>query len=201
MPIPTLPGITAQTVTSPRITTRVLFLAPRTAFRCCSCTATPPPRLTGRNHDHASGGLPRHRARSARLWRCGSRQRKSTPHAVWATSPTMRSHCSTRSATTKCMSRVIRSAGRLCGACSPTTRSASSPQPSSAPVRPTATAAPKTSTARRPSPTLRVPAAARSTPRLPQRMSEGDRSLDNPQSSPRGVMNGFYWKPPFVPPQ
>jgi len=32
-----------------------------------------------------------------------------------------------------------------------------------------------------------------------QRMSEGDRSLDNPQSSPRGVMNGFYWKAPFVP--
>ncbi len=32
-----------------------------------------------------------------------------------------------------------------------------------------------------------------------QRMSEGDRSMDNPQSAPRAVVNGFYWKPPFVP--
>ncbi len=30
-------------------------------------------------------------------------------------------------------------------------------------------------------------------------MSIGDRSSDNPQASPRVVMNTFYWKPPFVP--
>ncbi|MDZ4764056.1 MAG: alpha/beta hydrolase [Chloroflexota bacterium] len=33
------------------------------------------------------------------------------------------------------------------------------------------------------------------------RMKDGDRSSDNPQSSPRIVMNQFYWKPPFVPPR
>lgn len=27
----------------------------------------------------------------------------------------------------------------------------------------------------------------------------GDRSTDNPQASPRVVMNSFYWKPPFIP--
>lgn len=32
-----------------------------------------------------------------------------------------------------------------------------------------------------------------------QRMKDGDRSADNPQSAPRIVMNNFYWKPPFVP--
>ena len=32
-----------------------------------------------------------------------------------------------------------------------------------------------------------------------QRMKAGDRSSDNPQSAPRVVMNNFYWKPPFVP--
>ncbi len=32
-----------------------------------------------------------------------------------------------------------------------------------------------------------------------KRMAAGDRSTDNPQSSPRIVMNTFYWKPPFVP--
>jgi len=32
-----------------------------------------------------------------------------------------------------------------------------------------------------------------------QRMAQGDRSMDNPQSAPRAVVNGFYWKPPFVP--
>lgn len=31
------------------------------------------------------------------------------------------------------------------------------------------------------------------------RMAAGDRSVDNPQSSPRIVMNNFYWKPPFKP--
>lgn len=30
-------------------------------------------------------------------------------------------------------------------------------------------------------------------------MGEGDRSSDNPQASPRVVMNTYYWKPPFVP--
>lgn len=30
-------------------------------------------------------------------------------------------------------------------------------------------------------------------------MGEGDRGTDNPQASPRVVMNSFYWKPPFVP--
>jgi pimeloyl-ACP methyl ester carboxylesterase len=30
-------------------------------------------------------------------------------------------------------------------------------------------------------------------------ISVGDRSSDNPQASPRVVMNTFYWKPPFLP--
>jgi len=30
-------------------------------------------------------------------------------------------------------------------------------------------------------------------------IAEGDRSTDNPQASPRVVMNTFYWKPPFIP--
>jgi pimeloyl-ACP methyl ester carboxylesterase len=30
-------------------------------------------------------------------------------------------------------------------------------------------------------------------------ISIGDRSSDNPQASPRVVMNSFYWKPPFIP--
>ncbi len=30
-------------------------------------------------------------------------------------------------------------------------------------------------------------------------IAEGDRTADNPQASPRVVMNSFYWKPPFVP--
>lgn len=32
-----------------------------------------------------------------------------------------------------------------------------------------------------------------------QRMAAGDRSTENPQTAPRIVMNTFYWKPPFVP--
>lgn len=32
-----------------------------------------------------------------------------------------------------------------------------------------------------------------------QRMKDGDRTSDTPQSAPRVVMNTFYWKPPFVP--
>jgi len=32
-----------------------------------------------------------------------------------------------------------------------------------------------------------------------QRMKDGDRGVENPQSAPRIVMNNFYWKPPFVP--
>ncbi|MDX2160821.1 MAG: alpha/beta fold hydrolase [bacterium] len=30
-----------------------------------------------------------------------------------------------------------------------------------------------------------------------QRMAAGDRSMDNPTSAPRNVMNSFYWKPTF----
>ncbi len=36
-------------------------------------------------------------------------------------------------------------------------------------------------------------------PDFPRLMAEGDRSEDNPQASPRVVMNSFYWKPPFRP--
>lgn len=36
-------------------------------------------------------------------------------------------------------------------------------------------------------------------PDFPRLIGEGDRSTDNPQASPRVVMNSFYWKPPFVP--
>jgi pimeloyl-ACP methyl ester carboxylesterase len=36
-------------------------------------------------------------------------------------------------------------------------------------------------------------------PVFPQLMAAGDRSMDNPQASPRIVMNSFYWKPPFKP--
>lgn len=36
-------------------------------------------------------------------------------------------------------------------------------------------------------------------PDFPRLIAEGDRSTDNPQASPRVVMNSFYWKPPFVP--
>ena len=36
-------------------------------------------------------------------------------------------------------------------------------------------------------------------PAFAQAMADGDRSADNPQASPRIVMNAFYWKPPFVP--
>jgi hypothetical protein len=36
-------------------------------------------------------------------------------------------------------------------------------------------------------------------PDFPRLIGEGDRSADNPQASPRIVMNSFYWKPPFVP--
>lgn len=32
-----------------------------------------------------------------------------------------------------------------------------------------------------------------------QAMADGDRSTDNPQASPRIVMNNFYFKPPFIP--
>jgi pimeloyl-ACP methyl ester carboxylesterase len=32
-----------------------------------------------------------------------------------------------------------------------------------------------------------------------QAIADGDRSADNPQASPRIVMNSFYWKPPFKP--
>ncbi|MGE5138352.1 MAG: alpha/beta hydrolase [Rudaea sp.] len=34
-------------------------------------------------------------------------------------------------------------------------------------------------------------------PDFPKLMAAGDRSTDNPQASPRVVMNTFYWKPPF----
>lgn len=36
-------------------------------------------------------------------------------------------------------------------------------------------------------------------PDFPRLIAEGDRGTDNPQASPRVVMNSFYWKPPFVP--
>jgi len=36
-------------------------------------------------------------------------------------------------------------------------------------------------------------------PEFPKLMAAVDRSSDNPQASPRVVMNSFYWKPPFVP--
>jgi len=36
-------------------------------------------------------------------------------------------------------------------------------------------------------------------PEFPKLMAAGDRSSDNPQASPRVVMNSFFWKPPFVP--
>ena len=34
---------------------------------------------------------------------------------------------------------------------------------------------------------------------FPKLIAAGDRTADNPQASPRVVMNSFYWKPPFVP--
>ena len=34
---------------------------------------------------------------------------------------------------------------------------------------------------------------------FPKLIAAGDRSTDNPQASPRVVMNSFYWKPPFKP--
>lgn len=36
-------------------------------------------------------------------------------------------------------------------------------------------------------------------PDFPKLIQANDRSTDNPQASPRVVMNTFYWKPPFVP--
>ncbi|NDJ78650.1 MAG: alpha/beta hydrolase [Chloroflexi bacterium] len=36
-------------------------------------------------------------------------------------------------------------------------------------------------------------------PEFAKLMGEGNRGSDNPQASPRVVMNTFYWKPPFVP--
>jgi|SRR5581483_6122722 pimeloyl-ACP methyl ester carboxylesterase len=36
-------------------------------------------------------------------------------------------------------------------------------------------------------------------PEFPKLIAAGDRSTDNPQASPRVVMNAFYWKPPFKP--
>ena len=36
-------------------------------------------------------------------------------------------------------------------------------------------------------------------PAFTKAIADGDRSSDNPQASPRIVMNSFYWKPPFVP--
>jgi pimeloyl-ACP methyl ester carboxylesterase len=36
-------------------------------------------------------------------------------------------------------------------------------------------------------------------PDFPKLIAAGDRSSDNPQASPRVVMNAFYWKPPFKP--
>lgn len=36
-------------------------------------------------------------------------------------------------------------------------------------------------------------------PEFPKLMAAGDRSSENPQASPRVVMNSFYWKPPFRP--
>ncbi len=36
-------------------------------------------------------------------------------------------------------------------------------------------------------------------PDFPKRMAQGDRSVENPVSAPRVVMNSFYWKPPFIP--
>jgi pimeloyl-ACP methyl ester carboxylesterase len=36
-------------------------------------------------------------------------------------------------------------------------------------------------------------------PTFTQLMAAGDRGADNPQASPRIVMNSFYWKPPFMP--
>lgn len=36
-------------------------------------------------------------------------------------------------------------------------------------------------------------------PEFVRRLSEGDRSDEHPQGSPRNVMNAFYWKPPFRP--
>ena len=36
-------------------------------------------------------------------------------------------------------------------------------------------------------------------PEFPKLMALGERGSENPQASPRIVMNSFYWKPPFIP--
>ena len=36
-------------------------------------------------------------------------------------------------------------------------------------------------------------------PEFAKLLAEKDRSSDNPQASPRVVLNSFYWKPPFIP--
>lgn len=36
-------------------------------------------------------------------------------------------------------------------------------------------------------------------PEFAKLLAEGDRSSDNPQASPRVVLDSFYWKPPFIP--
>ncbi len=36
-------------------------------------------------------------------------------------------------------------------------------------------------------------------PLFVQKLAAGDRGADDPQASPRNVMNAFYWKPPFKP--
>jgi pimeloyl-ACP methyl ester carboxylesterase len=36
-------------------------------------------------------------------------------------------------------------------------------------------------------------------PEFVKLLAAGDRTMDNPQASPRAVMTGFYWKPPFRP--
>ncbi len=36
-------------------------------------------------------------------------------------------------------------------------------------------------------------------PEFARLMGEGARDVENPQASPRVIMNAFYWKPPFIP--
>jgi hypothetical protein len=71
MSIPTLDGVTARTITTERLTTRVLFTGPEDGHPGAVFARQLDQRdLVGSNHAGPAGRLPGHRAGSARVWRC-----------------------------------------------------------------------------------------------------------------------------------
>ena len=199
MPIPTLPGITASTITTPRLTTRVLFSGaddgiPVLFLHGNASSAT--------YWEETMLALPagyRGIAPDQRGYGDADRAAKSTRRAACATSPTTRLRCSTRSASSR-----AHLAGHSLGGSVIWQLLIDHPErfltvTLAAPGSPFGFGGTKDVDGTPHWPDFAGSGGGVVNPTFTQLMAAGDRGSDNPQASPRIVMNSFYWKPPFKP--